>query len=45
MRAIKKQKRLLDRQIKKKLLKEEDEVDDEAEESKGYSEKELNQSK
>ena len=45
MRAIKKKKRILDRQIKDLPLKEEDEVDDEAEESKGYSEKELNQSK
>ena len=45
MRAIKKKKRILDRQIKDLPLKEEDEVDDEQEESKRYSEKELSQSK
>ena len=45
MRAIKKKKRILDRQIKDLPLKEEDEVDDEAEESKRYSVKELSQSK
>ena len=45
MRANKKQKRILDRQIKDLPLKEEDEVDDEQEESKRFSQKELSQSK
>ena len=45
MRANKKQKRILDRQIKDLPLKEEDEVDDDQEETKRFNKKELSQSK
>ena len=45
MRANKKQKRILDRQIKDLPLKEEDEVDGDQEETKRFSQKELSQSK
>ena len=45
MRANKKQKRILDRQIKDLPLKKEDEVEDDQEETKRFSQKELSQSK